>query len=222
MTKLLLVRHGETMFNRARRLQGCKDVPLSDLGARQADACADYIASFNHDRITAVYSSPLSRAYMTAVAIGKAIGMDVVTDDRLKEIDVGALAGMTWDEVELAYADFMAEHRADPLAIRYPGGESVVDVSARARDLANAFVRDHGNETIVVVGHAIVLKALICHVLDLDIANHLRLTVGNASLSIVSVSRVDGGVHGKILRLNDRHFLEALRIDAPPKEVLRE
>lgn len=222
MMKLLLVRHGETMFNRERRLQGCRDVPLSDLGIRQADACADYIASFSHGKITAVYSSPLSRAYVTAGTIGKAIGIDVVTDDRLKEIDVGALEGMTWDEVQSAYADFMAEHRADPIGTRYPGGESVVDVSARARYLANTFVRHHGNETIVVVGHAIVLKALICHVLNLDVANHLRLTVGNASLSIASVSRVDGGVHGKILRLNDRHFLEALRIDEPPKEVLRE
>ena len=88
MTKLLLVRHGETMFNRERRLQGCRDVPLSDLGIRQADACADYIASFSHGRITAVYSSPLSRAYVTAGTIGKAIGIDVVIDDRLKEIDV--------------------------------------------------------------------------------------------------------------------------------------
>jgi broad specificity phosphatase PhoE len=222
MTKLLLIRHGETMFNRERRLQGCKDVPLSDLGARQADACAGYISSFNQGRITAVYSSPLSRAYMTACAIGKAIGSNVVTDDRLKEIDVGALAGMTWDEVELAYPDFMAEHGSDPIGTRYPGGESVADVSARARDLANTFIRDHGNETIVVVGHAIVLKALMCHVLKLEVANHLRLTVGNASLSIASLSRVDGGVHGKILRLNDRHFLEALRIDSPPKKVLEE
>ncbi len=116
MTKLLLIRHGETMFNRARRLQGCKDVPpLSDLGTRQADACANYIASLNRGTITALYSSPLARAYMTASAIGKAVGLDVVTDDRLKEIDVGALEGMTWDEVQLAYPDFMVEHRADPL-----------------------------------------------------------------------------------------------------------
>jgi len=105
----------------------------------------------------------------------------------------------------------MVEHRADPIGTRYPGGESVVDVSARARYLADGFVRHHGNETIVVVGHAIVLKALICHVLNLDVANHLRLTVGNASLSIASVSRVDGGVQGRVLLLNDRHFLEAFR-----------
>jgi len=106
MTKLLLIRHGETMFNRARRLQGCKDVPLSDLGTRQADACANYIASLNRGRITAVYSSPLSRAYVTAGAIGKAVGFDVVTDDRLKEIDVGALEGMTWDEVQIGLRGF--------------------------------------------------------------------------------------------------------------------
>lgn len=218
MTKLLLIRHGETMFNRARRLQGCKDVPLSDLGTRQADACANYIASLNRGTITALYSSPLARAYMTASAIGKAVGLDVVTDDRLKEIDVGALEGMTWDEVQLAYPDFMVEHRADPIGTRYPGGESVADVSARARDLADGFVCEHGDETIVIVGHAIVLKALICRVLNLDVANHLRLTVGNASLSIASVSRVDDDVKGKVLLLNDRHFLEALGLDAPRKE----
>ncbi len=214
MTRLLMIRHGETVFNREGRLQGWLDVPLSDLGVAQAKACAEYLARSPFTPVTHVYSSPLGRAEHTARAVAEAVGADLATDERLREIDVGEIAGMTWDDVADQYPAMMEEYRRNPAATRYPGGESVFDVSDRARDLLQCVVAAHEGETVALVGHAIILKALICHVLHLEVLNHRRMTLGNASLSVAEVVERRGSFRGRVLRLNDRHYLEAVGLDA--------
>ena len=214
MTRLLIVRHGETVFNRERRFQGWLDVPLSDLGSAQARACAGYLARSPFIPVARVYSSPLGRAEQTARAIAEALGVDLATDERLREIDVGKIIGMTWQDVADEYPQLMEEYRRNPAAIRYPGGESVLDVSNRAGDLLRWIAEAHQRETVAVVGHAIILKALICHILRLDVPNYRRMTLGNASLSVAEVDVSTGGLGGKVIRLNDRHYLECAGLDA--------
>ena len=213
LTRLLMVRHGETVFNRERRLQGWLDVPLSDFGLAQARACASYLAISPLTPVDRVYSSPLCRARHTAGAISDAVAADLTTDERLREIDVGEIAGMAWDDVAHEYPRLMEEYRRNPAATRYPGGESVFDVSDRAGDFLQSIVTAHEGKTVAVVGHAIILKAVICHILRLDVPNHRRMTLGNASLSVAEVAVRGGDFHGRVLRLNDRHYLEALGLD---------
>ncbi|HON43076.1 MAG TPA: histidine phosphatase family protein [Bacillota bacterium] len=213
MARLLVVRHGETMFNREKRFQGWLDIPLSDFGSAQATACASYLATSPLVPVSRVYSSPLCRARQTAKAIAEALGADLATDERLREIDVGKIAGMTWEDTEDEYPKFMEEYRRDPIATRYPGGESVLDVWDRAGHLLRYIAETHRAETVVVVGHAIILKALICHILHLDVPNHRRMTLGNASLSVAEVGMQGRGFVGRVIRLNDRHYLEYAGLD---------
>lgn len=213
MTRLLVVRHGETTFNREKRFQGWLDVPLSDFGSAQAKACAGYLARSPFIPVARVYSSPLRRASQTAGAISEALGADVATDERLREIDVGDIVGMTWEEVEDEYPQLMEEYRRNPIATRYPGGESVLDVWDRAGDLLRHIALANQGETVVVVGHAIILKALICRILRLDVPYHRRMTLGNASLSVAEVGVHAGGFSGRVARLNDRHYLEYAGLD---------
>src|SRR6185437_6606991 len=95
MTTLLLVRHGETDWNAERRYQGHADVPLNDRGVEQARELAEQLAG---ERIDAIYSSDLSRAHATAEIVGERLGVPVVTDPDLREIDVGAVEGLTFEE----------------------------------------------------------------------------------------------------------------------------
>ena len=95
MTILLLVRHGETDWNAERRYQGHADVPLNDRGIEQARELAEELAG---QRIDAIYASDLSRARMTAEIVGARLGVPVVTDPDLREIDVGAVEGLTFEE----------------------------------------------------------------------------------------------------------------------------
>ena len=214
MTRLLVVRHGETVFNREKRFQGWLDVPLSDFGSAQAKACADYLARSPFNPVARVYSSPLRRAEQTARAISKALGADLAMDERLREIDVGKIVGMTREDVEDQYPQLMEEYRRNPTATRYPGGESMLDVSDRAGDLLRHVAEAHRGETVVVVGDEIILKALICLILRLDVRNHRRMTLGNASLSVAEVGVHSGDFSGIVIRLNDRHYLEYAGLDA--------
>ena len=97
MTTLLLVRHGETDWNAERRWQGHADVPLNDRGREQARALAEQLAG---EQIDAIYTSDLSRARVTADAVGTRLGVEVVTDPDLREIDVGAIEGLTAEEAK--------------------------------------------------------------------------------------------------------------------------
>ncbi|MEA4882529.1 MAG: histidine phosphatase family protein [Clostridia bacterium] len=208
MTRLMLIRHGETMWNRERRLQGRSDVPLSDLGRAQAVAGARYMGeSRSVGRVSLVYASPQSRAAETARPIAEALRVPIEFDDRLMEVDIGRLSGLTWDEVLSTYVEFAEAHRRNPLSTKYLGGESLLDVQARAANMLGSVIKEHENAAVVLVAHGIVLKALICLILGADVGTHRRIALGNASLTIAEISSAEP-VRGKLLRLNDRHYLE--------------
>src|SRR5688572_10410020 len=107
-TRILVARHGETDWNRLGSWQGQADPPLNDDGRRQAAALAEKLAG---DRIAAVYSSDLRRASETAEALGTRLGVEVVLDRGLREIDVGSWSGLTRDEVETRFPEGFARWR---------------------------------------------------------------------------------------------------------------
>ena len=132
MTTLLLVRHGETDWNAQRRWQGHADVPLNDRGREQARELADSLAG---EGIDAIYASDLSRASDTAEAVGGRLGIDVVFDPGLREIDVGPIEGLTADEAA-AYEGWQGEPKESHservlaavrrIAERHPDGRVLV------------------------------------------------------------------------------------------------
>ena len=103
MTTLYLARHGESDWNAANRFQGHSDRPLTELGRRQAEALAGKLES--HAALTAIYSSPLARAYETASIVGARLGLQPTPVDDLREVDVGGWSGLSRSEVEARYPD---------------------------------------------------------------------------------------------------------------------
>lgn len=180
-TRLLLLRHGQTELSVQRRYSGRENPALTDLGRRQADAAASYLGQ--RGGIDAVITSPLQRAYDTAAAAAKALGLDVAVDDDLIETDFGDWEGLTFSEA----AERNAEHHRDWLSdtsVSPPGGESFDAVSRRVVRARNRIIAEHGGATVLVVSHVTPIKTMLRIALDAGPTILYRLHLDLASLSI--------------------------------------
>jgi len=150
VAKVLLIRHGETDFNRERRLQGVMEIPLNERGREQAAAVARYLKGRSID---ALYTSPILRAQETAEIIGERIGLPPRGDKRLREIEFGIFEGRSFAEVERR---FPAAHRnwsTGYLAYKAPQGESRQDVQRRMRAAWDDLTAHLDHRTIAIVTH---------------------------------------------------------------------
>jgi broad specificity phosphatase PhoE len=149
MTELYLVRHGETEWNAARRIQGRTDIPLNDTGREQARQAAELLA---RRRWQGVYTSPLGRAHETARIIADRLGLAGVTDiDALVERDYGEAEGMGFDEIEALY----------PEGVRAPGQETREEVAARVVPALLELAERHPGERLVIVSHGGAIRAVL-------------------------------------------------------------
>lgn len=183
-TILYLMRHGETEWNRDGRFQGQTDVHLSDLGRRQAHSLGARMAAVP---LAALYSSDLSRATETAriVAAHRREALPVCLEPRLREVDVGGLAGLTLPEIQARYPEYWAALRQDPVATRAPGGECVLDLLERARAAADAIAGRYPGEAVGIVTHGGLIKALTCHALGLPLNQRDRLQFDNCGITVL-------------------------------------
>ena len=156
-TRILLARHGETDWNRIGRWQGHADPPLNETGRQQAAELAEQLAG---DSLAAVYASDLQRASETARVIGDRLGLPVVQDAGLREIDVGSWSGLTRSEVEERFPDGFARWRAGEIGHDGETREQLTDrVVASVERIADA----HPEETVLVVTHGGAIRALRRH-----------------------------------------------------------
>jgi broad specificity phosphatase PhoE len=188
MKTLLLARHGQSVANASRRFQGSQDVPLSDLGHRQAAALG---ASLKGGRLTHVYSSPMERARLTAGAVVAALGVPLTLVDDLRELSLGEWEGCTVDEIRALPGDPYARWVRDPVQHVPPGGEPLQAVQERALRAVEAIAAAHPDgDDVLVVSHGGLISAFLAHWLGMPLASIWRLTVGNGSLSRVAPPRV--------------------------------
>ena len=180
-TRLLLLRHGQTELSAQRRYSGRGDPALTDLGRRQADAAAEYVA--RRGGIAAVVTSPLQRAYDTAAAAAKALGADVVVDDDLIETDFGAWEGLTFAEAAGRDPDLHRNWLGDT-SIEPPGGESFASVAHRVRRARDRIIAEYGGANVLVVSHVTPIKTMLQLALDAGSSILYRLHLDLASLSI--------------------------------------
>ncbi len=174
---MILVRHGRTAHNAARCLLGRLDVPLDELGERQAAALG---AGGDLSGAARVVSSPLRRARQTA----EALGPPVTFDDRWQEIDYGPLDGCPLDQVP---ADVWSGYRSD-VEFAPPGGESLGAVGRRVREACADLVEEARDVDIVVVSHVTPLKAAVAWALGVGDEVTWRLFVDTASVTRVGVA----------------------------------
>lgn len=157
MTRLLLVRHGETEWNRVGRWQGHADPPLNATGRRQAAELAERLAG---DGIAAVYSSDLARARQTAGAVADRLGLDVVEEPALREIDVGSWSGLTRAEVAEQYPEGFARWLGGEIGHDGEKREQLTDRAVRA---TLGIAERHPTDTVLVVTHGGLIRALRRH-----------------------------------------------------------
>jgi len=155
--RLLVIRHGETAWNRATRIQGHTDIPLSPLGLAQAERLAEALAD---EPLAAVYASDLSRARQTAEALASAHGLAVQFDAGLRERAFGRFEGLSWDEIAQAHPEDSARWRRREPDFAVGGGESLNTFSARCLAAARRVVAAHPGENIALVAHGGVLDCL--------------------------------------------------------------
>ena len=160
MTTLILARHGESEWNRAGRIQGQVNSPLTDLGISQAIAISDYLSGIFLNQELKIYSSPLERAIQTAEVIAKGIdylSSEVIIEERLNDFNLGEISGtLGWDKVAEIFPEQAQLRLQDPMRFHPSGGESGAEFEERLRSLMEELMGD--DTTKLMVSHGIVNK----------------------------------------------------------------
>ena len=209
MTRILLVRHGETEWNVVGRVQGWTDIPLNARGHAQAAALATRLQD---TPITAIYSSDSSRAAGTAGAVAAAHGLEVKRLPELREKGFGVWEGLTQTELERDHADLWHRYHAlHELDAAIPGGETYSEVYDRMRGVLCRILDAHPNpgDTVLVVGHGGSSRTLVLAALQAPLSTLQRLQSDNASLTTLSFR---GIADGRVVSLNDTSHLTGLEL----------
>jgi alpha-ribazole phosphatase len=177
VTRLILVRHGETDWNLLGRWQGQTDVPLNPNGQAQARRAAERLRG---QPLEAIYTSDLRRARATAEALAEATGAPLVEEPRLREIHLGTWEGLLFDEIQQRDGDRLERFRAHPLEERAPQGEGVPDVQRRVIPALEEIVRRHPAGAVALVSHGLALAVVKAHVLGLPLETVWQVEPANA------------------------------------------
>ena len=180
--RLILVRHGETEWNRQSRIIGHTEIALNETGRRQATLLAQ---ALRDEKVSAIYASPLQRTRETAAEISRVLGVAVKFDDAFKEIAAGDIDGLTFEEVAERHGDFFKHWmRGDP-ALRLPGGESFTDLRNRTWPAVQRIVGVHSDGDVIIVSHTLAIMSIIASALEMKISDFRRIRLNVASISVL-------------------------------------
>jgi broad specificity phosphatase PhoE len=208
VTRLFLVRHGATSATEEDRFSGSTGAELSELGRSQAARLGERLAAQN---ITAIYSSPLSRALETARIISGHCRAEPIVGDGLREIGHGHWEGMKRDDVEREFGAEYAAWEADPFTFAPAGGESGVAVLARALPVIREIVTAHPGGQVLVVSHKATLRLVLSSLLAFDPRGYRdRLDQSPACLNVVDFR---DPVRVRLMLFNDvSHYADRPRV----------
>ncbi|MCL0028887.1 histidine phosphatase family protein [Dehalococcoidia bacterium] len=198
--KLILVRHGETDFNRDGRIQGLGRQPLNSTGQTQAAAASQAVSAEAPFRL---YSSPLVRAMQTAESISEATRVTVVPLEEVEELDTGEFEGLTGSQLRQRFPEIMARWDRDPGSTQMPGGESLRQVQDRVWKAVTDIARANPDRKVVIVTHNFPIQTIICRVLDAPLSNFRRLTIALGSITRMEFS----GPNASIVSMNETWHL---------------
>ncbi len=191
LTELLLIRHGETDWNRGGRFQGHADPPLNETGREQARALAQELADA---QIDVVYTSDLARARQTAEIVAAAIGTDVVASRELREIDVGEWQGLTWPEIEERFPE--GARNWHDQGHGWDTGETYEQLGERILKALRRIAADHPAQRVLVVGHGGTIRATRAFLEGTSVAASRRKSRGIANCEVFRVVTEDGSFRG--------------------------
>jgi broad specificity phosphatase PhoE len=197
MTRVILVRHGQTTWNREERFRGQSDVPLNETGLGQATRTARRIAAEWSPE--AVYCSPLQRARETAQVIAQPFGLQIQSHPGLNDINFGLFQGLTVPEATERWPDVVHAWFSTPHLALLPQGERLAEVSARAMAAVNELVGRHSGSTIVVVGHLVLNRVILLGIMGLGLDRFWRIGQDTCAVNVFDAE--DGDF--SLLALND-------------------
>ena len=207
MIKIILTRHGHVEGIKPERFRGREPLQLTARGTAEAAAVAQRIAA--RWRPSHIYTSPMGRCIATAAAITRAIGIAAKTCDDLNDIDYGAWQFKTFAEAKAQDSALFAAWFATPQRVRFPNGESLQDLAARTADALRVVLARHPDETVVLVGHDSVNRALLLELLELPLAAYWRLAQEPCCINEIDVSAA--GV--RVRSINATQHLEAVAVE---------
>ena len=180
--RIVLVRHGQTEYNREGRWQGLgSDVPLNDTGRAEAARVGEALAGAFGGSVAALYTSDLARAHETAEIIGARLGLAAVDEPALRELSHGRWEGLTHAEVAKRWPDELAEYEAHPYVVRRGGGDSYQDLETRLWPALERLSTVHRGERIVCVSHGGPIRLALSKVLDRPLTDRDAFGVVNGS-----------------------------------------
>ena len=201
MTKLLLTRHGHVEGILPERFRGRAELALTKKGLAQAEALAARIARAWKPAV--VYTSALQRCVVTGTIIANVCGAKVIPLDGLMDIDYGAWQMRTHDEIKAEAPEAYRRWRTSPQRVRFPDGESLQDVVARTADVLRLVLERHPTDTVVMVGHDSVNRAILMQFLDQPLSAYWRLIQDPCTLNEIDVE----GDDIRVRRINDTSHL---------------
>ena len=203
MSKLILARHGETLWNVGKVFRGRVDVDLDELGIKQAELLGKYLGNWE---LEAIYSSPVKRALDTANIVARYQKVAARIAEGLIDFDYGEWQSLPEQEVKRLYPAILNEWHDNPGKVKMPGGESLEDVKRRAVKVVNDVLPRHqGN--VLLVSHRVVIKVLICYLLGLDNSHFWNISHDVGGITIFNYA--DGRF--VLTRHNDTSHLRELQ-----------
>jgi phosphoserine phosphatase len=197
MTKIILTRHGHVEGIQPKRFRGRAELALTELGQRQADAVAARIAVIW--KPAAVYTSDMQRCVVTGAKIAQTCGVSASVVDGLMDLDYGKWQMRVQDEVKAEQPELYRLWHEAPHLMRFPGGESLQDLVARTSDALRFVLQRPPKETVVLVGHDSVNRALLLQLLDQPLSAYWKLAQDPCCLNEIDIE----GDKVEVRRIND-------------------
>lgn len=185
VTRLYLIRHGETQGADKKRYKGHIDVPLSENGIKQMERLAEHISAEATSKLSAVYCSDLSRAIKSAEIIAEPHSIKPVVFKDLRERNFGIWEGMSFDEIKEKYPEEFKAWVSNPLKFSPMQGESTIEVKDRALKVLKGVLEKHKDESIAIVSHGGINRIILCHLLGIPLENIFRIEQDFAAVNII-------------------------------------
>lgn len=206
MMKIFIVRHGETDWNKQEIFRGTIDVPLNDVGLKQADLLG---RALKNEKISAVYTSSLSRAYQTASGITKYHNnLAQINEKGFNDMCFGSWEGKALVKVKKEFPEIYNLWKTKPHKVIFPSGESLTLVKKRIVKALNKIIKSHPDDNVVISSHRVITKVLLCYVLGLSNAHFWNIRQDICCLNIIEYSATDGFI---INLINDTCHLQFIR-----------
>jgi len=181
LTRIYLIRHGQTDLNKSKTFRGRLDPPLNEIGFKEADTAATFL---KYSNISFVISSPLLRAVQTGERIARCHGLEVATMPEFVDVDFGDWEGMTEEKVATLYPQLLSLWHNSPHKVKFPGGENLLDVKKRVKKGLDKIRENYNGQNGALVTHRVVCKVLICLLAGIPLKNFWSIRIDTAGISL--------------------------------------